>query len=79
MIHISHLTKSIVVPFRDDVFSLFPHSKRFIWEKQDMLVVPHGIDETIMLRNLDIHVPAPITEHYSFRAQITSARSTSRC
>jgi SNF2 family DNA or RNA helicase len=45
---------------------LFPHSKRFVWEKQDMLVVPHGIDETIMLRNLEIEVPAPITEHYSF-------------
>jgi SNF2 family DNA or RNA helicase len=66
MIHISHLTRSLVVPFRDDIFTLFPHSKRFIWEKQDMLALPHGIDETIMLRNLNIHVPAPIIEHYAF-------------
>jgi SNF2 family DNA or RNA helicase len=28
--------------------------------------VPHGIDETRLLRNLDLPVPAPITEHYAF-------------
>jgi len=66
MIHISHRTKSVVVPFRDDVFNLFPHSKRFSWEGADCLVLPHGIDETTMLRNLEIHIPAPIIEHYDF-------------
>lgn len=66
MIHISHRTQSVVVPFRADVFNLFPHSQRFTWEGQDLLVVPHGIDETTMLRNLEIIVPAPIIEHYPF-------------
>jgi SNF2 family DNA or RNA helicase len=30
------------------------------------MAVPHGIDETRLMRNLDIPVPAPIAEHYDF-------------
>jgi SNF2 family DNA or RNA helicase len=66
MIHISHLTKSIVVPSRPDVATLFPHSKRFTWNGGEHIAIPHGIDETIMLRNLDFPIPAPIAEHYEF-------------
>jgi len=66
MIHISHRTQSIVLPFRPDVLQLFPHSQRLTWEGQDLLALPHGIDETTMLRNLKIEVPAPIIEHYHF-------------
>jgi SNF2 family DNA or RNA helicase len=66
MIHISHLTRSLAVPYRTDVFNLFPHSKRINWQGNDLLVIPHGIDETTMLRNLKLPIPAPIVEHYNF-------------
>lgn len=66
MIQISHLTKHIVVSYRPDVGQLFPHAVRFNWEGQDLLAMPHGIDETKLLRNLDYPVPAPISEHYDF-------------
>lgn len=66
MIHISHLTKSIVVPSEPRLTALFPHGKRFDWNGAEHIVIPHGIDETVMLRNLDMPVPAPIAEHYEF-------------
>lgn len=66
MILISHQTQSIVIPYRADVGQLFPHAKRFNWEGADLIALPHGIDETRLLRNLDYPVPAPITEHYAF-------------
>lgn len=66
MLLISHQTRSVVLSYRPDVQALFPHSKRFTWEGKDLVVIPHGIDETTMLRNLDLPVPAPITEHYGF-------------
>ena len=66
MLLVSHKTKSVVIGFRPDIHALMPHGKRFTWEGKDMIVVPHGIDETKLLRNLDFTVPAPIVEHYGF-------------
>jgi hypothetical protein len=66
MILISHQTKSVVTGYRDDIAALFPHGKRFRWNGDDLIAVPHGIDETRLLRNLDLPVPAPIVEHYAF-------------
>lgn len=63
---ISHETQSIVVPFRNDLLQLLPHAKRFQWNGEDLLAMPHGVDETKLLRNMDVNVPAPITEHYPF-------------
>ena len=66
MILISHETKSVVVPYRADIGQLFPHGRRFDWEGEELIQLPHGIDETRMLRNLDMPVPTPISEHYAF-------------
>ena len=63
---ISHLTKSVVLKYDDRLKALFPHAHRFEWEGDEMIALPHGIDETKMLRNLDLPVPAPIVEHYPF-------------
>ena len=65
-VHISHQTRSVVVPFNDAFPALFPHGTRFTWNSTDMYAVPHGRDETVALRNLDYPVPAPIVEHYAF-------------
>lgn len=65
-IQISHRTKSVVVRYDARLGQLFPHGQRFDWEGTPLINIPHGIDETRLLRNLDLPVPAPITEHYSF-------------
>jgi len=31
-----------------------------------VIILPHGMDETRLLRNLSLNVPAPIVEHYDF-------------
>src|SRR6187431_104054 len=66
MIQISYPTKSVVLPFRADLGQLFPHGVRFNWQGEDLIALPHGIDETRLLRNLEFPVPAPIAEHYLF-------------
>lgn len=66
MIHISHKTGSIAVPFEQRFNVLFPHGKRLNYEGQELMALPHGEEETRLLRNLGFDVPAPITEHYAF-------------
>ena len=65
---ISRKHQSIVVESRPDLAALFPHAIRWEWKGNKLLVLPHGIDETRMLRNLDIDVPSPIAKHYNFKA-----------
>jgi SNF2 family DNA or RNA helicase len=65
-IHISHKTQSIVLPFEARLAALFPHGQMFEWNGGKVIVMPHGLDETRLLRNLDFQVPAPIAEHYAF-------------
>ena len=67
MIHISHQTQSIAVPFDEQLASLFPHGVRFEFEGEKLILVPHGVEETRMLRNLGhTTLPSPIEEHYDF-------------
>lgn len=66
MILISHQTRSVVASYRPDIGALFPHGTRLKWQGEEMIALPHGIDETKMLRNLGLNVPAPIVEHYGF-------------
>jgi len=65
-VHVSHLHRALVLPFRNDVATLMPHAKKFQWHGQDHLAMPHGNDETRLLRNLGLAVPAPIVEHYEW-------------
>ena len=66
MIRVSYPTKSVVLSYRQDLGQLFPHGVRFNFEGEDLIALPHGIDETRLLRNLEFPVPAPIAEHYLF-------------
>jgi SNF2 family DNA or RNA helicase len=68
MIHVSHQTQSLVLKFNNQLGGLFPHGIVFDWEGEQMIQIPHGIDETKLLRNIDIPVPSPIEEHYPFPA-----------
>jgi SNF2 family DNA or RNA helicase len=67
MLHISHLTRSIAAPFSDKLGALFPHGQRIEFEGEQLIVIPHGLDETRLLRNLGhAELPSPIEEHYDF-------------
>src|SRR4051812_18634114 len=66
MIIISHPTRSLAVPFRADIRQLFPQGSKFTWRGEDFIKLPHGVDETRMLRNLNFQLPSPIEEHYAF-------------
>jgi len=48
------------------MMTMFPHGVRISWQGEELYVVPHGHDETRLLRNLGHEVPAPIVEHYDF-------------
>ena len=65
-IQISHLHKAVVLSYRADIAALFPHAVRLQYNGEDMMALPHGIDETRLLRNFEINVPAPIVEHYGY-------------
>jgi hypothetical protein len=55
------------VPYSGQIAALFPHGQRFEFEGEELILVPHGADETQLLRNLGYtQVPAPIEEHYDF-------------
>jgi SNF2 family DNA or RNA helicase len=67
MLHISHPTRSIAAPFEPQLGTLFPHGQRFDYEGVEMILIPHGLDETKLLRNLGhTALPSPIEEHYDF-------------
>lgn len=65
-IFISHQTKSVATRFDPRLPGIFPHGARFTWDNAEWFAVRHGEDETRMLRNLGLPVPAPIVEHYGF-------------
>ena len=65
-IHISHSTRSVAAPFDPRFPAIFPHGARFTWNNGDWYAIPHGEDETRMLRNLDLPVPSPIEAYYAF-------------
>lgn len=65
-IHLSTQTRSVAAPFDPRFPAIFPHGVRFTWDNGDWYAIPHGEDETRMLRNLDLPVPSPIEAYYSF-------------
>ena len=68
MMHfVSHAHRKVVVPYRSDIAALLPHSDRITaHDGSDMLAVPHGNDETRLLRNMGLEVSAPIAEYYDW-------------
>lgn len=51
------------VPARQDIISLFPDFRATL---PGVGTVPHDLGSTIMLRNLGIDVPSPVTTYYDF-------------
>lgn len=56
--------KVLVIPHRADVAALVPNTQRVDWQGEAKLVVPHTVDTTRLLRNLDIPAPSPMLTRY---------------
>lgn len=63
---ISQRHQLVGVPTRPDLVNLFPHAKQVNFEGKNLILLKHGLEETTLLRNMGIHVPAPITQHYDW-------------
>jgi SNF2 family DNA or RNA helicase len=67
--YISERHNAIAVPNTPAIANLFEHGKQTIVQGKELIVLPHGIDETRMLRNLGIQVPAPVLSQYDWAAK----------
>lgn len=66
MIQLSERHKVVGVPHRADLASLFPKAKVVDFKGSPMILLPHSLQETLMLRNMGFDVPAPILSQYKF-------------
>jgi len=53
----------------DDIAAVIPHAKQLHKNGDDLLVVPHGVQECMVLRNMGITVPSPINYYYDYPAR----------
>ncbi len=65
---------------RNRILSVVPTAKEFRYKGRTLVAVPHRIEETRILRNLNFDAPSPIRYHYEwsgsytpFRAQLDTA------
>jgi SNF2 family DNA or RNA helicase len=66
VIYVSKEKRVLGVPVRRDLQNLFPTHHEVTYEGKQLMILKHGIEETILLRNLGLDVPAPITSHYDW-------------
>lgn len=66
MIHLSTKHKAVGIPFRADLANLFPDAKQVTLAGNQHIVLPHGLEETRVLRNFGYDVPAPILTQYGW-------------
>ena len=55
----------------DAVAQVIPHAKKFMHNGEEMVAVPYGVDESMVLKNLGFSVPAPIMQYYNWPARFT--------
>jgi len=66
MIHVSGTHRVVGVPLRSDLRNLFPDAPVVPLAGTRLLIVNHGAEETRLLRNMGIDVPAPILSQYGW-------------
>ena len=54
----------LILPFDNRVAVMIPHAKTFVHEGQQMMLVPHKIDETKVLKNLGYDARPPVMLNY---------------
>ena len=65
-VHISPKHQLVGVPVRADLSNLFPNAKRATFQGKELILLNHGVEETRLLRNMGIEVPAPILSSYDW-------------
>jgi SNF2 family DNA or RNA helicase len=58
--------KVVGVPLQKGLEQLFPGAKVLAMQGGDHIILPHIIDVTTLLRNMDIEVPAPVLSQYDW-------------
>lgn len=53
----------------DRIAALMPHAKVVRDQGRELLAIPHGVQEHIVLRNLGVTTPPPISEYYDWPAR----------
>lgn len=68
--YISDQHKKVVLNLRqpERVLATIPTAKKFVFKGQELVAVPHRLDETVVLNNLGLKVPSPMLKHYNWPA-----------
>ena len=65
-IQVSAKNRVVGVPVSPQLANIFPLAKRVTLAGKELMVINHGADETRLLRNVGIDVPAPVLSHYDW-------------
>ena len=60
----------LLIPADNRVAVMVPHAKKFVHEGQEMMLVPHKVDESAVLRNLGYNVRPPMMETYDWNGDV---------
>lgn len=65
--------RQIILNLKDPnrVLQVIPSAKMFPWKGQQLVAVPHGIEETRVLRNIGLDAPGPIEQYYNWPGRYT--------
>lgn len=63
---ISRAQCAVAIPYRQDVYNLFPNATELTVKGKPWLSLRHDVDTTRILKNLGVDVPAPILSHYNW-------------
>jgi SNF2 family DNA or RNA helicase len=66
MIHVSGPHRVVGVPAQPQLTNLFPQARVVDFAGVPTILLPHGLQETVMLRNMGMDVPAPILSQYDW-------------
>lgn len=58
----------LIVPADNRIAVMVPHAKTFVQDGQQMMLIPHKVDETQVLRNLGYDVRPPVMMSYDWPA-----------
>lgn len=66
MIHVNATHRVVGVPVRPELLGLFPAAPVVTVKGERVIVLPHRAEETKLLRNMGLDVPAPILSQYDW-------------
>lgn len=68
---VSNTRRLIGAPADPTLLNLIPNPQILTHGGKQLVIVPHGIDETIFLRNMGYDVPAPASYQYDYEGALT--------